>query len=294
VLIISDDKLYFVDLQFAAPQAMLFTPETTGQTALVDRTVRKLPLDEPVVSMSFANQAVEGADDKGDLQRILVRTSKHVLVLDLEGKLLRSAEIPPALVDRYLSVYLPVGDDVIFQVGDFFPKSMKTEITWINTKTADSRSEIVALPKATLSVRKLSWLTSAIVPSPALLAVFNYWLFPALQHPLMRPVDHAAYRAEIWAATWPGLLAVCFLSALAAAYVFRRQKRYGPRGAIGWAIFVLIAGPAGMLGYLWHRRWPVIERCPACGASAPRDREACRACRAEFPAPKQLGFEVFA
>jgi hypothetical protein len=48
------------------------------------------------------------------------------------------------------------------------------------------------------------------------------------------------------------------------------------------------------LGYLFCRRWPPQEPCPACSHEAPRDRESCAACGADFPEPAPEGIEVFA
>ncbi len=87
---------------------------------------------------------------------------------------------------------------------------------------------------------------------------------------------------------------VCVLSAASATIAYRRQRRDGPQRAIPWALFVFLLGPAGLFGYLVHRHWPVVERCAACGAQEPRDRDACQACQADFPAPALVGGEVFA
>ena len=56
----------------------------------------------------------------------------------------------------------------------------------------------------------------------------------------------------------------------------------------------LLTGLPGLVGYLFHRRWPVLEACPACGRTVPRDRDACAACGTEFPPPPLKGIEVFA
>jgi hypothetical protein len=145
-----------------------------------------------------------------------------------------------------------------------------------------------------VTTSRVAWTAATIAPSPAVLAVTFYELIAVIRDPILPPADVAARRAEIWNATWPPLLVVSVLSASAALIAYRRQKRYAARGAIAWAIFVFITGPAGLLGYLWHRRWPVVERCASCHARAPRDRGDCLRCHTEFPAPKQLGCEVFA
>jgi hypothetical protein len=294
LLIISDDKLYLIDLEFATPQVMQFTSDETRQKARVDRTVRQLPIDEPVLSMDFAKEAVEAGTDKSDQTRIAVRTTRHVLVLDMAGKPLRSVAIPPALVDQRFSVYFPVGDQIIFAVNNSDYKTNEVDLTWVNTEGAATRSEHAVMRKSIGDLPKFAWLSAAVVPSPAVLAIFYYELLPALRSPVLRPVAQKYQLAAIWNATWPTMLLIGLLSAAAAVYTYRRQKRYGPRGAVAWAIFVLIVGPAGLLGYLWHRRWPVLEHCASCGADAPRDRGDCVACHTEFPAPRQLGCEVFA
>jgi hypothetical protein len=73
-----------------------------------------------------------------------------------------------------------------------------------------------------------------------------------------------------------------------------RHRRYAHHGAIAWAIFVLITGVPGFIGYLLHRRWPVVVRCEHCGAQTPRDRDTCLNCGTAFPPPAPKGIEVFA
>jgi predicted amidophosphoribosyltransferase len=58
--------------------------------------------------------------------------------------------------------------------------------------------------------------------------------------------------------------------------------------------FVFILGVPGLLAYRFHRRWPVLEACPACKQDVPHDREACSHCGSEFPRPEPKGTEVFA
>jgi hypothetical protein len=84
------------------------------------------------------------------------------------------------------------------------------------------------------------------------------------------------------------------MSLLLAAWCYRRHRRFEERGALVWAAFVFLTGPAGIVGYLLHRRWPASERCAACGTVVPRDREECLACEAQFPPPAPEGIEIFA
>jgi ribosomal protein L32 len=90
------------------------------------------------------------------------------------------------------------------------------------------------------------------------------------------------------------LIVVTVLSAGLAIVVWRRQRRYGAAGTALWMIFVVLGGLPGLLAYRFHRRWPVLQACPACGETVPRDRDACAHCGAEFPSPAPKGIEVFA
>jgi hypothetical protein len=100
--------------------------------------------------------------------------------------------------------------------------------------------------------------------------------------------------AQALAVTWPGLLVVLVVSAIGAVAAYRRQKRFGLPNAAGWAVFAFLFGVPGWLAYRFHRPWPVLEDCPACDEPAPRDRELCTECGAQFPAPEPKGIEVFA
>jgi len=84
------------------------------------------------------------------------------------------------------------------------------------------------------------------------------------------------------------------LSILLAVWCFNRNRRYSNRPAIAWAIFVLITGVPGFIGYLLHCRWPVLVRCTHCGQKTPRDRDACLKCNTAFPPPALKGIEVIA
>lgn len=94
--------------------------------------------------------------------------------------------------------------------------------------------------------------------------------------------------------TWPQLLLVFLVAVAAAAWVHRRQKRLGQPHPVFWTSFVFLGGLPGLIGYLVHRSWPVVEPCPNCLQPAPRDREACLHCGEEFPSPARQGIEVFA
>jgi len=96
------------------------------------------------------------------------------------------------------------------------------------------------------------------------------------------------------AQTWPQLLIVFLLSASMAWLCYRRQKRFALPHTARWVAFVFLGGVPGLIGYLLHRRWPPRVACPACAVPAPRDRDACAHCGAEFGPPARKGIEVVA
>ena len=75
--------------------------------------------------------------------------------------------------------------------------------------------------------------------------------------------------ARSLAAWWPPLLAVTLLAAVLAWYCWRRHRRYYQPASAVWFVFVLLTGVPGLVAYLFHRRWPVLEKCPACGQVVP-------------------------
>jgi hypothetical protein len=94
--------------------------------------------------------------------------------------------------------------------------------------------------------------------------------------------------------TVPVFAVVCISAVLVAVQCYLRQRLFSEKRAIGWAIFVFCLGIPGFIGYLLHRRWPVLVRCPHCGQETPRDRDACLKCNTAFPPPALKGIEVFA
>jgi hypothetical protein len=94
----------------------------------------------------------------------------------------------------------------------------------------------------------------------------------------------------------PSLITALVIALLFAGLCYRRQVRYGASRSerLVWPLFVLILGLPGWIGYRFGRSWPVLERCPTCRASVPRNRPDCVRCVADFPRPAVKGTEVFA
>ena len=83
------------------------------------------------------------------------------------------------------------------------------------------------------------------------------------------------------------------LSAVLAVYCYRRHRRYHQGFGGAWFVFVFLTGLPGLVAYLFHRRWPVLEKCPACGNEVPCDRASSAKC-GSIPRRNPGGGEVFA
>jgi len=166
------------------------------------------------------------------------------------------------------------------------------DLFWIDPEGKILRQEEVLLPhrSPTDDPRTGAWEMAFAMPSPlaAAIAVPATWISSKVES------DTAAAIRAAFAQSWAPMLVVLLIGVAAAWLCYRQQKRYDQPWTGLWVVFVLLAGIPGLLGYLWHRRWPTVMPCPSCGASAPRDRNRCIRCGSEFPAPAPQGIEVFA
>jgi uncharacterized membrane protein len=166
---------------------------------------------------------------------------------------------------------------------------------WIDATGKVLRREAVVLEMGFGLGEKDEARTSALlVPAPAILAFVAAVVAPLETLSAQRAANYPAALAHSLALFALPLLLVSLLSVMLAAYCWRRHRPYYLPASGLWFVFVLLTGLPGLVGYLFHRRWPVREACPACGRLVPRDRDACAACGAEFPPPQPKGIEVFA
>jgi hypothetical protein len=95
---------------------------------------------------------------------------------------------------------------------------------------------------------------------------------------------------------WPAMVIAQLLAAGLAVLCYHRQVRYMANGGerLTWPLFVLALGLPGWIAYRFGESWPVLETCPECGASVPRNRGECAQCEADFSGPALKGTEVFA
>jgi hypothetical protein len=280
-----------------------------GRLLQVDlRTGSAKPLLEStdVISMgefvtSSGSLAVEKVQPRRLLQaaleavRFAVRTADHIIILDKSGKQHSAFVLPEELRDQSLTYY-DLGTAMALTVTSHSHSdgSQLDELLWFDASgKVLRRAEVSLRNTGDERNRSIPWMSALMVPAPVIVAAV------AMILPLNKPSDgevshYAAALTQSLAEFWPEILVVTLLAMALAWYCFRRQRRYYQPYGGAWFAFVLLAGIPGLVGYLFHRRWPVMEKCPACGHEVPRNRETCAKCGAAFPPPAPKGCEVFA
>ena len=287
VFVVSDSALYRVDLR--------------------RQTVRPIATPGAVVSVGTLSEPIAVSDERRAVykQRIVVRFADHVRVLDFNGETLYRVAIPNEIRDLSFALYDTVGEGWIAVRNPNGGWNLPTHIYWMTAEGKITRQERVQLfARAAEDPRWNALGAAVVVPMPLPFAIATLAIQPLDRQTTAlakvglvndaEPLDFEAAVSEVFAEAWLPLLVVCLIGALLAAVCYRHHRRYETKGSLFWAIFVFLSGPPGLVGYWLHRRWPAKEQCTSCGKVAPRDRETCVACGAQFPLPEARGTEIFA
>ena len=220
-------------------------------------------------------------------EKLAIRTSDRVVVFDAARKQSAVFLLPEEFRDRGINFYELEEGALLTSTREIPHRGPHVELAWIDPSgKVLRRAEVSLHENYRADDASEVWTAVLAVPVPVLVAweTTGFWF----------PPDYPTALAYYFALYWPALLVVTLFSAALAWYCYRRHRRYyQPAGGV-WFAFVLLLGLPGLVGYLFHRRWPVLEKCPACGQVVPRDREACAKCGAAFPPPEPKGWEVFA
>jgi hypothetical protein len=229
-------------------------------------------------------------------EKLAVRTTDRLLVFDAPGKQRFAHLLPEELRDQSIVLYEWEAGTALLTASRTLPdRSRRAEVLWIDAPGRVLRRAEVSLGGGDARYDEIqAWKSALIVPAPVILAFLATVTGP-LEHLAsgLEP-NYPAALARCLAAWWPALLVVALLAAALAWYCCRRHRRYYQPASGVWLVFVLLTGLPGLVAYLFHRRWPVLEKCPTCGHDVPRDRETCAKCGTTFPAPEPKGCEVFA
>ncbi|MEX2113511.1 MAG: hypothetical protein WD845_10010 [Pirellulales bacterium] len=279
------------------PKAVFLNSE--GKLLRIDlrhRSIATVPLDGKVVSLGNLYEPVRTSADDAATQktRIGALLADRVAIMDDAGQTLRTLPVPVAARSRVLNVFLTTGDTtIIVAIPD--ARHALTDAYWLDAQGMVVRHEQLALVGSGISGEAESpWLIGALLPSPLVSAVNMGFVTPRRLVAVGRYDDFSHALAASLALSWPAFASIMALSATFAVITYRRHRRYRREGALAWATFVLLLGPAGYVGYLVHRHWPAREVCGQCQRSVPVDRAECLACDADFPLPAPRGIEIYA
>jgi hypothetical protein len=226
-----------------------------------------------------------------------VRTDDAVIVLDVHGREQRRYPIPEALRGMDFSFLETTSPGAVMywsQPNDGLITEVEYRIFHVATDGQFSETS-VKLPCEPNS-RVLRVAIGAIVPAP----VVTFGATSLFRTRDLIAMRFAATYSDAWVLAmsqfWPALVVALFIAAAFAALCYGRLVRYraGHAERIAWTLFVLLFGLPGWIGFRFARAWPVLEACPSCQTTVPRDRETCIRCAEVFPGPAMRGTEVFA
>ncbi|MGA2068235.1 MAG: hypothetical protein ABSG86_24900 [Thermoguttaceae bacterium] len=229
-------------------------------------------------------------------EKLAVRTTDRVLLFDATGKQYSAFPVPEEFRDRSIVLYELDAGTALVTASRLLPdRSRREELLWIDASGRVLGREGVPLGEGNAHYDQIeAWKAALVVSAPVVLAFLAMVPVPSDYLAQGLEPDYPAALARSLAAFWPALLGASLLAAALAWHCCRRHRRYYQPASGVWFVFVLLTGVPGLVAYLFHRGWPVLEKCPACGHNIPRDREACAKCGVAFPAPEPKGCEVFA
>ena len=280
VWLISGDQLLGVDLQAGSVKTLMGPTELIALAWLSTASTSKAAGEESPHVTFHPHLAVRAAD--------------RVVVFDAKGKPHAAFPLPEEFRERSFELYeLDPGRALLMADRDLPDGTRHEDLSWIDASGKVLRRAEVPLAGGN-GPREESVMMALAVPAPVVLAFLATVLEPLNSVEIGLEPSYSAALARSLSLWWPSLLIVTLLAALLAWHCLRRHRRYYQPASAAWFVFVLLAGVPGLVAYLCHRRWPVLEKCPACGHQVPRDRETCARCTATFPAPEPTGCEVFA
>lgn len=268
---------------------------------LRQRSVRELLADARLISAAVAEQAVPAnvQPQSEPEQRLVARSADRLWVVHPDTGATRQFPLSAELRDDSLEVYV-VEDGLLLRVSDRWSQVSRgpQRFVWLDAEGKILRESEPLRPQRFGETTGESWRDAvagvSVVPVPVLLGVGVFIISPMAELSAGRATSYTQAVGEFLAVAWWLIPLVIVLAAIAAGWCYRRHRRYGQSAAAAWLVFVFLLGLPGLLAYLVHRHWPVLEACPACRQAVPRDRDACLACGQTVPPPPVVGTEVFA
>jgi hypothetical protein len=259
-------------------------------------TIFKIP---NLLLARLLNSTIDGEASSTNLfrQYIVARTSERIAVLDAVGKQVASYAIPKDIQQATLEFYEIGKEKALITNQCNFPDFKAGEqLTWINSdgKILDrKKTELIGHGRHPMS--KIDyWRAAVAIPSPIAMLVGTVVVGPFNYIDILENASFSEALGYSIKSSWQPIAVLFILGGVLAWFCYCRQRRFDQPWTWAWVLFVFLFGLPGFLGYLFHRRWPVMETCHVCGKAVPCDRENCSSCNSNFPLPAMKGIEVFA
>jgi hypothetical protein len=262
--------------------------------------LRRRSVEEGMRGIAVASAAYVGSPDdfaSGTALSPAVRTDDAVIILDVDGREQRRYPIPEPLRGMDFSFLETKSRGAVMywaQPQDGLMTESEYRIFHV-APDGQFRETDVKLPcQPYLRTTRIA--SGAILPAPAV--AFVVMAVSRTEQLMSMHLVRTYGEAFVLAVTqfWPSLAVASFIGVVCAVLCYRRLVRYRASRSdrIVWTSFVLLLGLPGWIGFRFGRAWPVLEECPSCRTTVPRDRETCVGCAEAFPGPALKGTEVFA
>jgi hypothetical protein len=301
--VIDSERLLEIDLRARSVRTVLEAPGMLA-TAVVTQPLTTGEAQDAAQATPPATAESADAANSTDTrprrdspaQRLAVRMTDRIVILDPPSGTKREYVLPDSLRDRIIFAYVVGNNQFLVQwwkhrdgwTGD-------TELTWLQPDGTIAREEHIPLASPSQpSERQQAWIAAALAPVPIA------WLFAlvvVLPLGMLQTHQVATYAdglTDTFAIAWPPLVLVIVVGLLLGWWTYRIQRTYRRQATGAWCAFVLLLGVPGFIAYWLEHRRPKMETCTACGTLVPRDRDACASCARPYPAPPLVGTEIFA
>ena len=281
--LVSDGRLLRIDLRKHSVETILEAPG--------------------LFAVSIAQRPRREAAPQGDRSQetedcLVVRSQTAVTVLNWEGRVERTYRLPQELQSAWFSFFPAANGKAVATFNDGRGSSGSQYSMNVVEFSPDGTvrrktSHVTETPGTRDNPARTAWM-SLIVPEPIVPLVLVLIVVPYVGNADNNSAGDMAALSAAFGTFWPRFLVTAILGVVSVVLYRRHAARCGNRPAISWTVFIFLCGVPGLLGYLWHRRWPVRLGCPSCRADAPRDRDNCARCGTLFPTPPPNGLEIFA
>jgi hypothetical protein len=287
IILLAEGKLWAFNTQSRTVETLFDAPRATtlGQAWVA---LDKLPPSQPGVMPQAAQYLTR--------QKLVVRSPDDFTIVDPHTGEQATFPLPSAFRKVAFATYELASGELLLISEAGKVEKLGHRLIWLakdGTVTREKNVQLANLARTGNELALAGWFTALAGPHP-LSHAFLALLIPVGMLEAGEVETYSPGFIRALGETWLSTLTVIAIGGLTAVVAYRRQRRFGLPHAVAWGAFVFILGIPGWIAYRFHRAWPVLEECPACHQPAPRDREACTECGADFPRPALKGIEVFA